>query len=90
MTFEVIKEEHGEGCPCCLDEVEMRLRAFLEIRVPTPHDDDSLEVTLYHNWIIPETMYLVFGKLYRILGLLPQNPLLQWLGVVDEAEKSQD
>jgi len=38
-------------------------------------------VRLYHNWILPDTAYIVFGQIYRILGLYPPDPLfmlLQW------------
>ncbi len=89
-TTKVIEEEHSEGCPCCLDEIEVRIQAFLDIRVSTPHDDGSLQVILYHNWLKLDTAYLIFGQLYRILGLYPINPFLALFGGFNESEKPQN
>lgn len=89
MTTNSVEIDHDDGCECCLDEVEVLIHAFLDIRVPIPHDDDRLQVILYHNWGKPDTAYLVFGQLYRILDLFPPNPFLAWLKRGDETTKPQ-
>ena len=68
-------------CSCCAEPIRIGIKSWLDIRVDIPHDDEDLLVRLYHNWILPDTAYIVFGQIYRILGLYPPDPLfmlLQW------------
>lgn len=77
-------------CSCCPEPIELGMRPYLDIHAAVPQGDARLVVLLYHNWVAPETSYLVFGTLHRILGLVPRNPFLRWLGLVDESEKPQN
>ena len=81
--------DHDNDCPCCLDEVKVKIQAFLDIRVPISHNDDRLQVILYHNWVKPDTAYLVFGQLYRILDLFPPNLFTMWIRGDNETAKPQ-
>lgn len=79
-TKKMIAEvEHVAGCLCCRIKPQLGVDCFLDIHVTTPNDDTRLVVLLYHNWLTPDTAYLIFGQTYRILGLYPPNPLLQLL-----------
>lgn len=88
--MEIDHQDDATPCKCCSEPIELGMRPYLDIRVRILNNDDKLGVILYHNWYVPDTMYVVFGQLYRILGLLPQNPFLQWLGIVNEAKKPQN
>ncbi len=79
----------GIECSCCAEPIELGMKSWLDIRAHIPHGDRDLLVRLYHNWILPDTAYMVFGQIYRILGLYPPDPLFMLLQYIDEDAKSQ-
>jgi hypothetical protein len=80
---------HENGCECCAEPIELGIKPWLNIRAHIPHDDEALLVFLYHNWSLPDTVYVVFDQTHRILGLYPPNPLLVLLGFINEDDESQ-
>ncbi len=80
---------HENGCECCVEPIELGIKSWLDIHVHMPNDDRDLMVRLYHNWVLPDTAYIVFGQIYRILGLYPPDPLFMLLSWADEDDKSQ-
>lgn len=78
-TMDVDHEDSQEPCKCHGEPIELRIHPWLDIHVRVPHGDERLVVLLYHNWVEPDTAYVVFDQVYRILGLYPPNPLLALL-----------
>jgi len=78
--------DHEISCSCCTEPIELGIDCYLDIRTNIPHDDERLAVLLYHNWITPDTAYIIFGTTHRILGLSPLNPFLKWLGLEPDAD----
>ena len=76
-------------CSCCAEPIRLGIKPWLDIRAYIPHDDRDLLVRLHHNWILPDTAYIVFGQIYRILGLYPPDPLFALITWADEDDKSQ-
>ena len=62
-------------CDCCPKPVKLGIHPWLDIHNHVPHGDARLLVLLYHNWLMPHTAYIVFGRTYRI----PRKPLEEWL-----------
>ena len=94
MTIETKTIEIDPGhdeipCNCCPESIKLGMNCYLNIHARIPHGDERLVVLLYHNWITPDTAYVVFGTTYRILGLYPPNLLLKLLRWANEDEKSQ-
>jgi hypothetical protein len=89
MIIKMLDIDHNDGCSCCSEPIPIGIQGWLNIAATVPNDDVHLEVVLYHNWSIPDTAYLVFGQVYRILGLYPPTlfMLIKW---DNETKESQD
>ena len=87
---EIDHEDEGTSCFCCPEPIELGMRGYLSISAAIPQGDERLVVLLYHNWVTPDTAYMVFGTTHRILGLFPPNLFMQWLRRQIEDEKSQN
>ncbi len=81
LMSEFNHEDPEIPCKCHGPPVELGIRPYLDIHARIPHGDERLVILLYHNWVTPDTAYVVFGTTHRILGLFPPNPLFQWFGL---------
>ncbi len=75
-------------CSCCPEPIELGMRPYLDIHTRVPNGDARLVILLYHNWLEPDTAYMIFGTTHRILGLFKPNPFIEWLRRMNEAEES--
>lgn len=88
--MEIEHQDEETPCKCCPEPIELGMKCYLDIHTRIPQGDERLAILLYHNWVTPDTAYIIFGRIHRILGLVPVNPFIEWLRKGLNAEKSQN